>query len=35
LVDVLGRPYDDRADRAYLADAPGPQQRVYKTFCGT
>ncbi|MGA7122183.1 MAG: YdiU family protein [Polyangiaceae bacterium] len=35
LVDVLGRPYDDRADRAHLADAPGPEQRVYKTFCGT
>ena len=35
LVDVLGRPYDHRADLAYLAEPPGPEQRVYKTFCGT
>jgi uncharacterized protein YdiU (UPF0061 family) len=35
LVDVLGRPYDDQPDRAYLAEAPGPEQQGYKTFCGT
>jgi serine/tyrosine/threonine adenylyltransferase len=35
LVDVLGRPYDDQPDRAYLAEPPGPEQHAYKTFCGT
>ncbi len=35
LVDVLGRPYDDQPERAYLAEPPGPEQRGYKTFCGT
>jgi uncharacterized protein YdiU (UPF0061 family) len=35
LVDVLARPFDDQPDRAHLADAPGPEQRVYETFCGT
>jgi uncharacterized protein YdiU (UPF0061 family) len=35
LVDVLGRPYDDQPERAHLAEPPGPEQRVYKTFCGT
>jgi uncharacterized protein YdiU (UPF0061 family) len=34
LVDLLAKPYDDQPDRAYLAE-PGPEQRVYKTFCGT
>jgi uncharacterized protein YdiU (UPF0061 family) len=35
LVDVLGRPYEAQPERAYLADPPGPEQRAYKTFCGT
>jgi uncharacterized protein YdiU (UPF0061 family) len=35
LVDVLARPYDDQPDRAHLAEPPGPEQRDYKTFCGT
>jgi serine/tyrosine/threonine adenylyltransferase len=35
LVEVLGRPYDDQPERAYLAEPPGPEQRGYKTFCGT
>lgn len=35
LVEVLGRPYDPQPDSAHLAQPPGPEQRVYKTFCGT
>jgi uncharacterized protein YdiU (UPF0061 family) len=35
LADVLARPYDDQPEFAHLADPPGPQERVYKTFCGT
>jgi uncharacterized protein YdiU (UPF0061 family) len=35
LVDVLARPYEDQPERAYLAEPPGPEQRDYKTFCGT
>ncbi|HEX4340751.1 MAG TPA: YdiU family protein [Polyangiaceae bacterium] len=35
LVDVLGRPYEDQPENAYLAEPPGPEQRVYRTFCGT
>jgi serine/tyrosine/threonine adenylyltransferase len=35
LVEVLGRPYEDQPDRAYLAEPPAPEQRVYQTFCGT
>ena len=35
LVDVLARPYDDQPARARLAEPPGPEQRAYKTFCGT
>jgi serine/tyrosine/threonine adenylyltransferase len=35
LVDVLARPYDDQPEKAHLAEPPGPEQRVYKTFCGT
>jgi serine/tyrosine/threonine adenylyltransferase len=35
VVDVLARPYDDQPDRAYLAEPPGPEQRAYRTFCGT
>jgi uncharacterized protein YdiU (UPF0061 family) len=35
LADVLATPYDDQPDFAYLADPPGPEQRVYRTFCGT
>ena len=35
LADVLARPYDDQPEFAYLADPPGPDQRAYRTFCGT
>jgi protein adenylyltransferase len=35
LVDVLGKPYEDQPDHAHLAEPPGPEQRAYKTFCGT
>jgi uncharacterized protein YdiU (UPF0061 family) len=35
LVDVLRRPYEDQPESAYLAEPPGPEQHVYKTFCGT
>jgi len=35
LVDVLSRPYEDQPERGYLGDPPGPEQRVYQTFCGT
>ena len=35
LVQVLGRPYDDQPDFAYLADPPAPDERVFQTFCGT
>jgi uncharacterized protein YdiU (UPF0061 family) len=35
LVQVLARPYEDQPDHARLAEPPGPEQRAYKTFCGT
>jgi serine/tyrosine/threonine adenylyltransferase len=35
LTDVLATPYDDHPEAAHLADPPGPEARVYKTFCGT
>jgi uncharacterized protein YdiU (UPF0061 family) len=38
LLDVVTRPYDDRADRPDLArftDPPRPEERVLETFCGT
>ncbi len=35
LVDVLTTPYSDQPEHAYLAEPPGPEQRAYKTFCGT
>ncbi len=35
LADVLATPYDDHPEVAYLADPPGPEARVYQTFCGT
>jgi uncharacterized protein YdiU (UPF0061 family) len=35
LVHVLEKPYEDQAEHAHLADPPGPEQRAYKTFCGT
>jgi serine/tyrosine/threonine adenylyltransferase len=35
LTDVLTKPYDDQPDFAYLADPPGADQRMYRTFCGT
>ena len=35
LADVLARPYDDQPEHAELAAAPGPDQGVYQTFCGT
>jgi len=35
LVQVLARPYEDQPEHADLEEPPGPEQRVYKTFCGT
>jgi uncharacterized protein YdiU (UPF0061 family) len=38
LLDVVTRPYDDRADRpelARFAEPPKPDERVLETFCGT
>jgi len=35
LADVLVRPYDDQPEVAHLGDPPGPEQHVYRTFCGT
>ncbi len=35
LTDVLAKPYDEQPDFAYLADPPGADQRMYRTFCGT
>src|SRR5204863_6957593 len=35
LVDVLARPFDDQPESAHLATPPGPDQQVYRTFCGT
>src|SRR5262245_12505449 len=32
---VLSRPYEDQPAFAAYADPPGPDQRVYRTFCGT
>ena len=38
LLEVVTRPYDDRADRpelARFAEPPKPEERVLETFCGT
>jgi uncharacterized protein YdiU (UPF0061 family) len=35
LVEVLGRPFDDQAEHAHLAEPPGPEEHAYRTFCGT
>jgi protein adenylyltransferase len=35
LVQVLGKPYDDQPDFAYLAEPPRLEERVRQTFCGT
>jgi uncharacterized protein YdiU (UPF0061 family) len=35
LLDVVTRPYDERSDLARYKAPPGPEQRVYQTFCGT
>jgi serine/tyrosine/threonine adenylyltransferase len=35
LVQVLGKPYEDQSDFAYLAEPPRPEERVRATFCGT
>ena len=35
LMAVLSRPYEDRPAFAIYAEPPPPDQRVYKTFCGT
>jgi uncharacterized protein YdiU (UPF0061 family) len=35
LTDVLAKPYDEQPGFAYLADPPGADQRMYRTFCGT
>ena len=35
LTDLLARPYDEKPELAHLADPPGADQRLYRTFCGT
>jgi uncharacterized protein YdiU (UPF0061 family) len=35
LLLVLSRPYEDQPAAAAYADPPRPEQRVYRTFCGT
>jgi uncharacterized protein YdiU (UPF0061 family) len=35
LVDVLGRPFDWRAENAHYARPPRPEEVVQRTFCGT
>ncbi len=35
LVEVLARPWDEQPEHARLAEPPGPEQREYRTFCGT
>jgi len=35
LTEVLARPFDDQPEHAALAEPPGPEQRHYRTFCGT
>jgi uncharacterized protein YdiU (UPF0061 family) len=35
LARVLGRPFEDQPESADLAEPPGPEQRTYRTFCGT
>ena len=35
LLLVLSRPYEDQPAFAGYAEPPGPEQRVYRTFCGT
>jgi uncharacterized protein YdiU (UPF0061 family) len=35
LVDVLARPWEEQPEHARLAEPPGPEQREYRTFCGT
>jgi len=32
---VLARPYEERPEFAAYAEPPGPDQRTYRTFCGT
>jgi uncharacterized protein YdiU (UPF0061 family) len=35
LLVVLSRPYEDQPAFAGYTEPPGPEQRVYRTFCGT
>jgi uncharacterized protein YdiU (UPF0061 family) len=35
LLEVLAHPYEERPEFAAYADPPPPEQRVYRTFCGT
>ncbi len=35
LLLALSRPYEEQPAFAAYADPPGPEQRVYRTFCGT
>jgi uncharacterized protein YdiU (UPF0061 family) len=35
LVEVLARPWEERPEHARLAEPPRPEQREYRTFCGT
>ncbi len=32
---ALARPFEDQPERAHLAEPPGPDQGVHRTFCGT
>jgi serine/tyrosine/threonine adenylyltransferase len=35
LLTVLSRPYEDQPTFAHYSEPPEPNQRVYRTFCGT
>ncbi|MCB8823303.1 protein adenylyltransferase SelO [Microvirga rosea] len=35
LLTVLSRPYEDQPTLAHYSEPPEPNQRVYRTFCGT
>jgi serine/tyrosine/threonine adenylyltransferase len=35
MLDVLSRPYDERPGLERYTLPAGPEQRVYRTFCGT
>ena len=35
LLTVLSTPYEDQPSFHALAEPPPPEQRIYRTFCGT